>query len=65
MARAAVWPAAALPAALAMRGLIRAQQANLVRSNVWTILSGALGARLAGVPHVAGIMREVLPARVG
>lgn len=53
-----------LPAALAMRGLIRAQQASLVHSNVWTILSGALGARLASVPHVWHV-REVLPAMGG
>lgn len=49
-----------LPSALATRRLIRRQQADLVHSNVWTILSGALGARLAGAPHVWHV-REILP----
>ncbi len=49
-----------LPAAAAMRRVIRQSQADLVHSNTWTNLSGALGARLAGAPHVWHI-REILP----
>lgn len=49
-----------LPSALAMRALIRREKANLVHSNVWTVLSGASGARLAGVPHIWHA-REILP----
>jgi glycosyltransferase involved in cell wall biosynthesis len=49
-----------LPAALGMRRVIRHSAVDLVHSNNWTILSGALGARLAGVPHVWHI-REILP----
>ncbi len=49
-----------LPAAIAMRHVIRHHGADLVHSNTWTTLSGGLGARLAGVPHVWHI-REILP----
>jgi len=49
-----------LPAALAMRDVIRRHEVDLVHSNTWTTLSGGLGARLAGVPHVWHI-REILP----
>jgi glycosyltransferase involved in cell wall biosynthesis len=49
-----------LPAAIAMRHVIRQHRADLVHSNTWTTLSGGLGARLAGVPHVWHI-REILP----
>src|SRR5689334_407075 len=50
-----------IPAAVGMRRLIRHCAADLVHSNNWTVLSGALGARLAGVPHVWHI-REILPS---
>lgn len=49
-----------IPAAIGMRRVIQHNAANLVHSNTWTTLSGALGARLAGVPHVWHI-REILP----
>ncbi|MEO7912860.1 MAG: glycosyltransferase family 4 protein [Roseiflexaceae bacterium] len=49
-----------MPAALGMRRVIQHNAANLVHSNTWTTLSGSLGARLAGVPHVWHI-REILP----
>ena len=49
-----------IPAALGMRHIIQRSAADLVHSNNWTMLSGALGARLAGVPHVWHI-REILP----
>src|SRR5919206_4919331 len=48
-----------LPSALAMRRLIARHGIELIHSNTWTILSGALGARLAGIPHVWHI-REIL-----
>jgi glycosyltransferase involved in cell wall biosynthesis len=49
-----------IPAALGMRRVIQHSAVDLVHSNNWTMLSGALGARLAGVPHVWHI-REILP----
>jgi glycosyltransferase involved in cell wall biosynthesis len=49
-----------IPAAIGMRRIIQHNAANLVHSNTWTTLSGSLGARLAGVPHVWHI-REILP----
>src|SRR5829696_8797498 len=49
-----------IPAALGMQRVIQRSAADLVHSNTWTTLSGALGARLAGVPHVWHI-REILP----
>jgi glycosyltransferase involved in cell wall biosynthesis len=49
------------PATLGMQRLIHRNAANLVHSNNWTVLSGALGARMAGVPHVWHI-REILPS---
>lgn len=49
-----------IPAALGMRRIIQRSAADLVHSNTWTTLSGALGARLADVPHVWHI-REILP----
>jgi len=48
------------PAAVGMRRVIGRSNADLVHSNNWTVLSGALGARLANVPHVWHI-REILP----
>jgi glycosyltransferase involved in cell wall biosynthesis len=50
-----------LPAALGMQRVIQHSAADLVHSNNWTMLSGALGARRAGVPHVWHI-REILPS---
>jgi glycosyltransferase involved in cell wall biosynthesis len=48
------------PATLGMQRVIQRNAADLVHSNTWTTLSGALGARMAGVPHVWHI-REILP----
>jgi glycosyltransferase involved in cell wall biosynthesis len=53
-----------LPAALAARSLIRRYGIDLVHSNLWTVLTGAAGARLAGVPHVWHV-REILPRMGG
>lgn len=53
-----------LPAALLLRRAILQHDITLVHSNVWTVLTGAFGARLAGVPHVWHI-REVLPRMGG
>lgn len=48
-----------LPSALALRRLLLRREVALVHSNTWTVMSGALGARLAGIPHVWHI-REIL-----
>jgi glycosyltransferase involved in cell wall biosynthesis len=53
-----------LPAALALRRAIRQHEIALVHSNVWTVLTGAFGARAAGVPHLWHV-REVLPRMGG
>jgi glycosyltransferase involved in cell wall biosynthesis len=53
-----------LPSALALSRLARQQNVALVHSNTWTILSGALGAQLAGLPHVWHI-REILRSMGG
>jgi len=53
-----------LPSALALSRLARRHSVALVHSNTWTILSGALGAQLAGLPHVWHI-REILRAMGG
>lgn len=51
---------AGLPlSALALRNLARRRDVALVHSNTWTVLSGAAGARMAGLPHVWHI-REIL-----
>lgn len=53
-----------LPAALQLRRLIQRHSIALVHTNMWTILTGALGARLARTPHIWHV-REVLPAASG
>lgn len=53
-----------LPSGLALRRVARQCDADLVHSNLWTMLSGSLGARLAGVPHVWHV-REILPRMGG
>ncbi len=55
---------AALPAGLRLRGLARRHGVALVHSNAWTVLTGALGAGLAGLPHIWHV-REVLPPAGG
>jgi glycosyltransferase involved in cell wall biosynthesis len=53
-----------LPSALALSRLARRHSVALIHSNTWTILSGALGAQLAGLPHIWHI-REILRAMGG
>ena len=53
-----------LPSGLALRRVVRQCDADLVHSNLWTLLSGTLGARLAGVPHIWHV-REILPSMGG
>ena len=52
----------AIVAGWRLRRLIRRQKVDIVHSNTSVVIAGALGARLAGVPHIWHV-REVLDGR--